>query len=358
MRTILAGSTLLAAAALAAAVYAAPPATAARRANPDAAADTARLREALAAALGDDFEIVRTELSAGLRERSGTFWLVHARPLRSGDFRLTYRYEYRDFARPHDPLYTHVEHRSNVRVGEHGCWRRREGKDACLGDVVILPFVAGPFAGERYTGHTFALSRPWPSRPPAAPEGPAPARPGADTVANPASAHLRYLGSQAHESPHRNGGSTFSYHAEFEAVGPGRFNLALHPLSPGEARTRSSPGSIPVAVVARGEPVTVLLGKEEVRSYHETKGFASHTGNEYLTTVLLLQPGDRISLRYGGFSTRPRHGEPPLAPAARPGRGPLSPDPPTLGLLPFAVDEDEGFNAWIVEHLSADGSRR
>src|SRR5687767_5477610 len=72
--------------------------------------DTAQLRQGLAAALGSDFEIVRSELHSGLYERGGIFWLAHVRPRRSGDYSLRYVHAYIDRVRPGDPLYTHVEH--------------------------------------------------------------------------------------------------------------------------------------------------------------------------------------------------------------------------------------------------------
>ena len=250
--------------------------------------DTAQLHRALAAALGEDFQIVHTELSSGLRERGGAFWLVHAMPRRSGMFELRYRYDYRDLTRPQDPRYTHVEHTSYIRVGERGCWRRRQAKDACLGDTVILPFVVDD------TGHTFALtfresSGDWNG------EADAQVPPGTESVPNPLSAHLRFLGAGRHHTPSRaatgpgRGRTTFT--AAFVAVAPGRFNLSL-------SSTPSAAGSVPVVIVPRGQPVTVLLWREQITARHETQRFASHWGNEYRTSVLLLQPGDRITLEY------------------------------------------------------------
>lgn len=267
--------------------------------------DTARLRQALAEAFGEEFEIARTELSSGLRERGGTFWLVHARPRRSGDYELRYQYDYRDRTRPHDPLYTHVEHTSYVRVGERGCWRRRQGKDVCLGDTIILPFVV-----DDYTGHVFTLGRRGSSADGGGGEAivpPVEMAPEVDSVANPLSAHLRYVGTSSYELLRRSGGGTTVHSAEFQAVAPGSFNLAV-------SEGASAAGSIPVVIVPRGQPVTVLLANETVEGTDRVQGFSSHTGNQYLTTVLLLQPGDRIALEYRHHTFSARQGVRSMSP--------------------------------------------
>jgi hypothetical protein len=317
-----------------------------------AAPDTAQLRHALAAAFGEDIEIARTELSSGLTERGGTFWLVHARPRRSGNYQLSYRYEYRDLVHPENPLYTHVEHTSYIRVGEAGCWRRGEGRDVCLGDTVILPFVVGD-----YTGHTFRVTR----RALPADEAPPSPEPlyGVDTagsgaVPNPLAEHLRYLGSGSYEMLRRNGGGSVVYSAMFEAVAPGRFNLAVATRVAGERPPPvSAYGSIPVIIVPRGQPVTVLLANETVVGRDEKHGFSSHSGNQYLTTPLLLQPGDRITLTYGSRPLRePGYRQPPASAIAQEA-SPLEAPVPVIVDLPFHLDTEQRFNAWIAGHLPA-----
>ncbi|HLM68796.1 MAG TPA: hypothetical protein VK358_14750, partial [Longimicrobium sp.] len=305
-----------------------------------AAPDTAQLHRALAAALGEDFQIVHTELSSGLHERGGTFWLVHALPRRKGMFELRYRYGYRDLVRPADPLYTHVEQTSYIRVGERGCRRRLQGTDICLGDIVILPFVVND------TGHTFALTFREPAAGGLSGEADAVVAPGTERVPNPLSSHLRFLGAHRYHMPSRSatgrGRTTFS--AEFVAVAPGRFNLSL-------SSTPSAAGSVPVVIVPRGEPVTVLLRREQVTASHATQGFSSHWGNEYATTVLILQPGDRITLQY----TPPATGD-ALAAFSAPadaGAGPLESAPPTIARFPLQVDPAAQFNAFIIDHLPA-----
>lgn len=301
-----------------------------------AAPDTARLRQALGTAFGDDFEIVRTEVSSGLSERGGTFWLVHARPRRAGDYELRYRYDYRDPVRLRDPLYTHVEHTSYIRVGERGCWRRRQRKDVCLGDALILPFVVND-----HTGHVFTLGRRGSSAGGGAGEAPPPVEmaPAVDSVANPLSAHLRYLGTRSYDMLKRSGGGTTVRSAEFQAVAPGSFNLSLWD-------TPSAAGSIPIVIVPRGQPVTVLLADETVVGTDQLRGFSSHSGNQYLTTVLLLQPGDRIALEYRRHEVTARQ-EFAATAAARPGEDAA----PVITRFPFHLDAEQRFNAWIAPHL-------
>lgn len=317
------------------------------------AADTARLRRALAETFRDDFRIVRHELSSGTPERGGTFWLVHARPVRSGNFHLRYRYDYVDRYSPQRPHYTHVQHESWIRVGERGCWRRHEGKDVCLGDTIILPFVL-----DHHRGHTFTLAfqGPGDALPPRPPVGDAP-RPAADSIPNPALPQLRYVGTARHEMLIRSGGANYEFHATFVARRPGRFNVAVHLRNPDGSSAPSlfgGPGAgVPVLVVARGQPVTVLLRDEYVTGTDQVRHFSSNSGNQYLTTLMLLQPGDSIDLPFHSYSTRPH-----FTPAA--GRPPIRPPgnvAPAIFRLPFHLDTEERFNAWLIDHLPRDRRR-
>lgn len=293
--------------------------------------DTARLRQGLAAALGSDFEIVRTGLHSGLRERGGIFWLAHVRPLRSGDYHLRYVHEYRDRVRPDDPLYTHVEHTTGFSVGEAGCLRRAEGRTACLGDLIVVPVVAGDGRGP-LGGHVFEASRRGDAgeRRPFA--EPAPADDNAAATPNPAAPHLRYLGTRLAEMPHRALGETVEVSAVFEAGAPGALELSVGSIA------------VPVVVVERGTPVTVLLEREQVREYHQQAGFASHTGSQYSTDVLLLQPGDRMDVEFLARTVRGRGFTAEEKEAFRR-------TPPEIAVRSFRVDTQRRFNAFIAEHL-------
>jgi hypothetical protein len=298
-------------------------------------AEAARLRLALAGTLGHNFEVVRERLARRPDGGGGLYWLAHLRARRSGEFHVGYQYRYRDRARPRDPLYNFVKHLTFVRVGEKGCARQPRDNFVCVGDTVILPVVL-----DDHTEHTFSLSfRPFQP----ADESSEKLRRDAEEralyrgpVPNPAARFLNYLGNRAEFMPYRSGGYTLSFYATFEAVRPGSFNLSTGPDA----------ASVPVVVVERGTPITVLSSKEDVHGY--TERFASHSGNNYLTTPVILQPGDRLTLRYGGLGRRggSAFGEDRAALEAR-----VKDVPPVIKLLPFRVDRARDLNGWVVEFL-------
>ena len=293
--------------------------------------DTAHLREGLAAALGSDAEIVRTELHSGLHERGGIFWLAHVRPLRSGDYSLRYVHEYIDRVKPEDPLYTHVEHTTAFSVGEAGCARRAEGRTACLGDVIVIPVMAGDGRGP-LGGHIFEASRRGDAGAWQRFQAPAPEDDRAAATPNPAAPHLRYLGTRLGEMPHRSLGETMELSAVFEAGAPGALELSVGGIA------------VPVVVVERGTPVTVLLEHEQIRQYNQDAPFASHLGSSYSTDVLLLQPGDRMDVQ---FMTRSIRGNDFTEEEKEAFRR----TPPEITVRPFRVDRERRFNAFIAEHL-------
>jgi hypothetical protein len=293
--------------------------------------DTAQLRQGLAAALGGDLAVVRTELHSGLHERGGIFWLAHVRPLRSGDYALRYVHEYIDRVHPEDPLYTHVEHTTAFSVGEPGCARRAEGRTACLGDVIVIPVMVGDGKGP-LGGHVFEASRRGDAGAWQRFAEPAPEDDRAATTPNPAAPHLRYLGARLDEMPHRSLGETVEVNAVFQAGAPGALELSVGGVA------------VPVVVVARGTPVTVLLEHERIRQYHQDAGFASHTGSQYSTDVLLLQPGDQITLPF--FSRTIRGSD--FSEAEKEAFRRAAPE---ITVRPFRVDRERRFNAFIAEHL-------
>lgn len=295
--------------------------------------DTAHLRQGLAAALGSDVEIVRTELHSGLRERGGIFWLAHVRPLRSGDYSLHYVHEYIDRVKPHDPLYTHVEHTTHFSVGEAGCARRAERRTACLGDVIVIPVMAGDDRGP-LGGHVFEASRRGDAAAWQRFEDPAPEDDRAAATPNPAAPHLRYLGARLGEMPHRSLGETIELSAVFEAGAPGALELSVGGVA------------VPVVVVERGTPVTVLLEHERIRQYNQDAPFASHLGSQYSTDVLLLQPGDRMDVQFLSRTVRGRDFTEEESEAFRR-------TPPEITVRPFRVDRERRFNAFVAEHLPA-----
>jgi hypothetical protein len=307
-------------------------------------AEAARLRAALAAALGDNFEIVSDRLALHANWDGGLYWLAHLRAARPGGFHVKYKYRYRDHVHPEDPLYTFVERDTGIHVGPRACARAPRYNRVCVGDTVILPVVLND-----YTEHSFNVSAL-----PYAPDDEATEKLLRDAdvvgldptlVANPAAEFLKYLGSRAYYSPHRAPGYTMNYYATFEAVRPGSFNLSLG-LSAPAAGTQAVDGSVPVVIVERGAPITILSSREDVHGY--TERFSSNSGDGYLTTPLILQPGDRVTLQYHSYSVRgfSKGGENEEALEAS-----VKDYPPVVTLLPFDYDPARDFNEWLAGFL-------
>ena len=308
-------------------------------------AQAAPLRDALTDALGDNFEIVND----GLRRRSnwhggGLFWLAQLRAKKPGAFHVKYKYRYKDHVHPEDPLYEFVERQTLISVGPRGCSRAPKSNSVCVGDTVILPVVVNDF-----TEHSFTITAQ-----PFAPANESTEKALRDAgvaglyaapVKNPASKFLKYLGSRAFYSPHRAPGYTLSFYATFEAVRPGSFNLSLGVSAPADA-SKSAGGSVPVVIVERGAPITILSSREDVHGY--TERFSSNSGDNYMTTPLILQPGDRITLQYHGYgrSGLSEGGENEAALEAS-----VKDFPPVITSLPFDVDPERDFNEWVVEFL-------
>ena len=302
--------------------------------TPKQKSEATRLRGALAAALGEQFEVARDRLAQRSNwHGGGLYWLAHLRAQRAGEFYIRYKYRYKDHVHPQDPLYTFVEHQTLVRVGPRGCPRQPQYNFICVGDTIILPVVVND-----YTEHTFSLA----SQPhtPSNETSETLGRPLEDAglyraeVPNPANQFLHYLGSRAFYSPHRAPGYTMSFYATFEAARPGSFNLSV------------GVSSMPVVIVEPGTPITVLSSREDVHGF--TERFSSNSGNSYLTTPVILQPGDRLTLQYHGYSVRglSAGGEDREALEAS-----VKDYPPSIILLPFNVDPAQDFNEWIVEFL-------
>jgi|SRR5215213_1715761 len=307
------------------------------------AAEAARLRVALAAALGDNFEIT----SGRLARRSnwhggGLYWLAQLRAARPGGFHVKYKYRYKDRVHPEDPLYTFVERTTTITVGPRGCRRAPRDNYVCVGDTVILPVVVNDFTEHAFTLASEPYSPVWEFRPLCGTEEPLlwP-----EAVANPADEFLKYFGRRAYYSPHRAPGYTLTFEATFIAEHPGSFNLALGVGAPADA-PKAAATSVPVVIVEPGEPVTILSSSEQVHGYSER--FSSDGSDNYPTTLSILQPGDRITLQYHSYSHRgfSEGGE---------NEGQLEASvkdyPPVITMLPFDVDASRDFNEWVVGFL-------
>jgi hypothetical protein len=304
------------------------------------------LRARFIAAFSKDFDLIRDQLTTrSIGRGGGTFWLAFVKAKRTGYFALQYRYRE---GRPKDIW----EHEIHFSIGPQGC--RRGTPDSgvygrfCLGDTIIIPVRVN-----NYSGHVFKLARAE-----YADGKEEPANSNFDTkdgdtsaVANPAAPILRYISRSAHRLYHIIPGYTLTLSALFEAQEPGRMNLLM--IAEGESITgiRRVDG-LPIIVLPRDMPATLIAGHEEERSYIQERDgherLFSSSSNRYMINVLVLQPGDRIQVGYfsivrGSDYVAGRFGE-------------TGPDPsqhlkPVISVRPFAPDVEYGFTEWIVDYL-------
>jgi hypothetical protein len=297
--------------------------------------EAARLRRVLTETVGEHFEVARDRLTQRSNWHGGQlYWLAYLRARRPGEYYVRYKYRYTDRVKPKDPLYTFVEHQTLVRVGERDCPRQPRHNFVCVGDTVILPVLVND-----HTEHTFSLeSQPYtPGDAATAKTLRAMDEAGLyrEPVPNPAAGFMKYLGSSAHYSPHRAPGYTVNFEATFEAVAPGSFNLS------------AGASSMSIVVVEPRAPIVVLSSGDNVHGY--TERFSSRGGgNSYRTTPVILQVGERLTLRYGGYSRRglSAGGENEMAIEAS-----IKDNLPTITLQPFRFDPAQDFNEWVVEFL-------
>jgi hypothetical protein len=309
------------------------------------ATDRSTLRTRFIAAFGSNFDLTDDQLKTRTVERGGgTFWLAFVKPKRTGYFYLQYRY------REGEPLEIR-EHEIRFIVGSQGC--RRGPPDSgvygrfCLGDTIIVPVLVN-----NYSAHEFKLTK-------------AEYTDGRDEpakssgsysldqspIVNAAAPTVRYLGRSSHRLLHRIPGYTLDLSAHFQAEQPGRMNLYVTAEGGSAVDPRGFDG-VPVIVLPRDAPATLIAGREEVRGYR--KGYdgreyvASWSGNSYMTNVLILQPGDQISVNYFSIVRRSDYVG---------GRfDENKPDPseklkPLINVRPFAPDARYDFTEWIVDYL-------
>src|SRR6266850_5895324 len=308
--------------------------------------DAAVLRARLVAAFDQDFELLKDEFKA--RRGGGIYWLAHLKPKRAGRFYL--RHTYKD---PHEN-YSHTEQEIRVGVSPQSCRRglpfAATYTRICLGDTIIFPVDIDDF-----TRHQFKLIRAdypnadstWKTFDDPRPEI---GGPGFDRtpIANPVDELLRYEGSYSVESALAYPGYTLQWYAVFEAMKPGRFNLEV---TAANASSTVAFSTQPIIVVEPGAPVTVLAAWEELRFFskgrHGQEWRAGSSGNSYVTDLMILQPGDRISLPYHTFTRNLQY-------EGRHGTG-IAADPtdikPVIIVHPFSLNLNYNINEWVVGFL-------
>src|SRR6185312_3005112 len=102
--------------------------------------------------------------------------------------------------------------------------------------------------------------------------------------------------------------------------------------------------------VPRETPLTLLASRHEVRGY--SKGYdgreyvSSTSGDAYMTELMILQPGDRISLKYYS-SVRSRDYERQERGQTRDEALIAEAPPPQVVKLPFAPKTQSDFTEWL-----------
>lgn len=306
--------------------------------------DTTQLREQFAAAVNKDFEVLKDELKVRANARGGgNYWLAHVKARHSGYYVLTYSYK------ENDPHYSHVERDFFLTIGPTGCRRGPPHTGSysrfCVGDRIIVPIIINNFSGHEFKltskeyssndDEVFEKARPHDDYTGANPA----------TVTNPASDLMRYIGSSSHKMLHRNGGYTLENYATFEAVKPGRLNLAVG------ASPRTSPDDgVPIIIVSRDTPVALLASHQEVRGYSQgydgREWVSSSSGDAFMSGLMILQPGDRISLTYHS-SRKSREFEW----SERSGTKTLDEVQPVISKLTFKLKTDYDFTEWLTDYL-------
>ncbi|HEX5705463.1 MAG TPA: hypothetical protein VFX97_19840 [Pyrinomonadaceae bacterium] len=314
--------------------------------------DSALLRASFLATFGNDFELVKDGITPRTNEQGGgMYWLAYVHARQPGYFTLQYSFK-RD-----DKHYSHEEREIRIAVAPKGCRRGPPSSGVyprfCMGDTIIVPVLVSGVSGHEFklTKQAPAADEDWKTfaeKYPDFGDGNLNKTP----VTNP-SESLRYVGRRVHKMLHRKPGYTLQLFADFEAVKPGKFNLLVGSSVYRGPADQTPPGSIPIIVVDRSTPLTLIAGREEVRGYtmgHNGQEYVSSTsGNSYMTSLIILQPGDRVSFRYLSAIRSPqfeRHGY------TRPGAvDPAESTVPVISVHPFALETKYDFGGWLVDYL-------
>ena len=94
-------------------------------------------------------------------------------------------------------------------------------------------------------------------------------------------------------------------------------------------------------IVPPDAPIVALLASESVLGVENAR-WSSAGGASYPTSVLMLRPGDKISLPYGNTRIPNTKETLEFVPQVE----------PVIHMLPFAIDAKAYYNAWIIEHVA------
>lgn len=314
-------------------------------------ANPAQLRKLFTAAIKKDFEIVKDYINTRPVARGGeTYWLVHVKPKRTGHYELKYTYKY-------TTKQSHPQEGENeliIRVGGKNCSRYNNNNsglsNVCLGDTVIVPIEL-----DQRTGHQFSLKSDYRDAESIGKDENNWTPPITETLPliNQLDKHLKYLGTQRSVMPHRNyGAETITFTAYFQAIETGRFNFTVTTLINDEKVADTSKmnplDALPVIIVKPGTPITALTYFENTINYSDNKRFSGHSGHNFLTKLLIIQPGDIFSVQYSSYVERKDFKGNLVFPAKKPDKESRK---LVMYKLPFAVNKDWSYNEWLTDYL-------
>lgn len=311
-----------------------------------------QLRKSFLETVGQDFEIVKDYVNQRPVARGGEkFWLPHLKPKQSGHFAIKYSFKFtHKFEHPQEG-----ENELFIRVGEKNCYRNLAGNfgmaNICLGDTIIVPIRL-----DNRAKHEFSIKSTYSD---GKSIGIAPQNSSfyvkdmiSEEVENPLAENLKYLGSTRSVMAHRSaGGETITLTAYFEVKKTGRFNLGIKRNFVDENRNQEinlvAANSIPIIVVEKGTPIAALVFRENTINYSNEKKFSGHAGNNFLTKLLILQPGDIFSVEYASWTNRWDFREEKTKTDLESNKNTA----PLIQKLSFSLDKDWSYNEWLADHL-------
>lgn len=280
-------------------------------------ANVAQLRQMFIQTFGADFELLGDEVKAAAGEK---YWLARVKAKRSGSFSFRYKFQRVNYG------YKYGDNEYRVVVGEHGCKRMLFygfHPDMCVGDAIVLHIQISDYVINYRFSKLSIYRTPFSSSYTGVEDLKV------DEVDNPLANHLKFLGRTVNPKLRRDLRAAFvDYRAVFEAKEPGEFKLHLSARLPDALqefnRKREEENAIPVIIVAEQDPTLTIAAEEYIwesddapdESYHPQS--ASLGGRNHPYGVLMLHPGDRISLTYGGMWLPTRQGLEALSDQVKP----------------------------------------
>jgi hypothetical protein len=341
--------------------------------------DLKRLRKDFVEAYDSEFEILKTVAQRRSNYHGGqNFWLAYVKPRRTGVYTIKYRYNY------NDALYSYVEREFYLRVGEKGSSRGVENHQTggftrvCLGDTVIVPILLAEYK-RPFSEHQFSLKRSVES--PDSPLQVASKGPLANQAPKESRLaevpYFKFIDQSAYKSLFRNGGYRLQESAQLQAQKAGRFNLQLsknysEPEAKSEPKNANSVAlknpnylGIPILIVERDAPISIPLCHQEVIGYNEQGKPASVGGDNFITTLQILQVGETISVPFASSHVTAKQEW--VENSKKSGKDSDKDDltsmlsgtasklsinmAPNIEYLPFALNQEHSYNEWIEPTL-------